>query len=66
MKKLTISATIATLVSANFSYAASNGGVQDFLDALRNFESGINQALSQFYLDNLDNPVYTYAQVTAL
>ncbi len=65
MKKLTISATLATLVSANFSYAASNGGVQDFLDALRDFESGINPALSQFYLDNLDNPVYTYAQVTA-
>ncbi len=43
---------------------ASNGGVQDFLDSLRDFESGINPALSTFYLENLDNPVYTYAQVT--
>lgn len=42
----------------------STGGMQEFLDSLRNFESGINPALSQFYLDNLDNPVYTYAKVT--
>ncbi|WP_226971043.1 hypothetical protein [Vibrio navarrensis] len=40
-------------------------GIQSFLDALRNFESGINPALADFYLQNLDNPVYTYAQVTS-
>ncbi|GGD74788.1 carbohydrate-binding protein [Lacimicrobium alkaliphilum] len=44
---------------------ASNGGIQDFLDSLRDFESGINPALADFYLQNLNNPVYTYAQVSA-
>lgn len=43
---------------------AGDGGVQAFLDSLRDFESGINPALSDFYFENLDNPVYTYAQVT--
>ena len=43
---------------------AGDGGVQEFLDSLRDFESGINPALSDFYSENLDNPVYTYAQVT--
>ncbi len=65
--KIVTPTLLATLVSASMSYAASAepGGVQDFLDALRDFESGINPALSDFYLENLDNPVYNYAQVTA-
>ncbi|MCG9627755.1 sugar-binding protein [Vibrio mediterranei] len=61
MKKTMI---LSTLVVSQFNYAAEIGGVQDFLDALRDFESGINPALSNFYLENLDNPVYNYAQVT--
>lgn len=44
--------------------ASANGSMQDFLDTLRDFESGINPALADFYLDNLNNPVYNYAQVT--
>ena len=60
--KIIVPTVLATLVSANVSYAAS---VQDFLDALRDYESGINPALSNFYLENLDNPVYNYAKVTA-
>ncbi len=41
------------------------GGVQDFLNSLRDFESGVNPSLADFYLENYDNPVYTYAQVTS-
>ncbi len=51
-------------LSAHTVSASANGGMQDFLDTLRDFESGINPALADFYLANLDNPVYTYAQVT--
>ncbi|WP_226663778.1 carbohydrate-binding protein [Microbulbifer aggregans] len=51
-------------LSAHSVGASANGGMQDFLDTLRNFESGINPALADFYLQNLDNAVYTYAQVT--
>ncbi|WP_199775532.1 carbohydrate-binding protein [Microbulbifer pacificus] len=51
-------------MSAHSISASANGGMQDFLDTLRNFESGINPALADFYLENLNNPVYTYAQVT--
>ncbi|WP_235869861.1 hypothetical protein [Veronia nyctiphanis] len=43
---------------------AHASGVQNFLDSLRDFESGINPAKAEFYLENLNNPVYTYAQVT--
>ncbi|TMP37779.1 carbohydrate-binding protein [Pseudoalteromonas rubra] len=45
--------------------ASAGTGVQDFLDSLRNFESGINPALADFYLENLNNPVYKYAKVSA-
>lgn len=58
-----VSATVLLVLAA--PALAAKGGTQDFLDALRNFESGINPALADFYLQNLDNPVYTYAQVTA-
>jgi len=58
-----VSATV--LLALAVPALAAKGGTQDFLDALRNFESGINPALADFYLQNLDNPVYTYAQVTA-
>lgn len=64
--KTTIKLVSATVLLALAAPAlAAKGGTQDFLDALRNFESGINPALADFYLQNLDNPVYTYAQVTA-
>lgn len=43
---------------------AAEGGMQAFLDSLRDFESGINPALADYYLENLDNPVYTYSKVT--
>lgn len=56
---------LAACCAASVSAQAANGGVQDFLDALRNFESGINPNLADFYLQNLNNPVYTYAQVSA-
>ncbi|WP_064607856.1 carbohydrate-binding protein [Photobacterium sp. J15] len=59
-KTLAVAITLAIAPSAY----ASNGGMQDFLDSLRDFESGINPNLSTFYHDNLDNPVYTYAKVT--
>ena len=52
-----VSATV--LLALAVPALAAKGGTQDFLDALRNFESGINPALADFYLQNLDNPVYT-------
>lgn len=56
---------LAAFCAASVSAQASNGGIQDFLDSLRDFESGINPALADFYLQNLNNPVYTYAKVSA-
>ncbi|MGO1190778.1 MAG: carbohydrate-binding protein, partial [Vibrio casei] len=43
---------------------ATTTGVQGFLDSLRDFESGINPAMANFYSANLDTPVFTYAEVT--
>lgn len=59
-RKLSIAIALAITPHA----FAAQGGMQDFLDSLRDFESGINPQLSAFYYDNLDNPVYTYAKVT--
>lgn len=59
--KLTTCA-LAVLLSCN---ANAGNGIQDFLDSLRNFESGINPNLADFYLENLNNPVYNYARVSA-
>ncbi|AJR07869.1 sugar-binding protein [Photobacterium gaetbulicola] len=56
--------SIAVALAISPTAFASQGGMQDFLDALRDFESGINPNLSTFYAENLDNPVYTYAKVT--
>ncbi|MDV5170697.1 carbohydrate-binding protein [Photobacterium rosenbergii] len=56
--------SIAVALAISPSVFANQGGMQDFLDDLRDFESGINPNLSTFYAENLDNPVYTYAQVT--
>lgn len=56
---------LAACCAVSVSAQAANGGVQDFLNNLRDFESGINPALADFYLQNLSNPVYTYAQVSA-
>ncbi len=44
---------------------ASNGSFQQFLNTMRAFESGIDPAKAAFYRQNLDQPVYNYAQVTA-
>jgi len=43
----------------------ASGSFQNFLDQMRSFESGIDPAKASFYQQNLDNPVYNYAQVTA-
>jgi len=43
----------------------ASGSFQSFLDQMRAFESGIDPAKASFYQQNLDNPVYNYAQVTA-
>lgn len=56
--------TLLISLSITSPAMAGQGGIQAFLDSLRDFESGINPALSNYYLENLDNPVYTYAQVT--
>lgn len=53
---------LAVLISCNVN---AGTGIQDFLDSLRNFESGINPNLADFYLENLNNPVYNYARVSA-
>lgn len=55
---------VTLLVASALSGQAQASGIQGFLDSLRDFESGINPALADFYAQNLDNPVYTYAQVT--
>ena len=62
--KLTI-CSAAVFLSITTQSWASTTGVQSFLDNLRNFESGINPELAQFYVENLNNPVYTYARVSA-
>ena len=59
--KLTTCA-LAVLLSCN---ANAGTGIQDFLDSLRHFESGINPNLADFYLQNLNNSVYNYARVSA-
>lgn len=56
---------VAAAVAVVLATPVQASGIQSFLDALRNFESGINPAQADFYLQNLDNPVYTYAQVTS-
>ena len=56
------SCAMAVLLSCS---ANAGTGIQDFLDSLRNFESGINPNLADFYLDNLNNPVFSYARVSA-
>lgn len=53
---------VASLLSAP---AFANGSFQQFLDQMRAFESGVDPAKASFYQQNLDNPVYNYAQVTA-
>ncbi|GHZ55235.1 carbohydrate binding domain protein [Vibrio cholerae] len=60
-KKGIVAATVAVVLATPVQVS----GIQSFLDALRNFESGINPAQADFYLQNFDNPVYTYAQVTS-
>lgn len=55
---------LTLLMVSALSGQAQASGIQGFLDSLRDFESGINPALADFYAQNLDNPVYTYAQVT--
>lgn len=47
------------------SFAASQGSFQQFLNNMRSFESGIDPAKAAFYRQNLDQPVYNYAKVTA-
>lgn len=44
---------------------AAQGSFQQFLDTMRAFESGIDPAKAAFYRQNLDQPVYNYAKVTA-
>ena len=61
--KITKTAAIDGLLLT--SNASAGTGVQSFLDSLRDFESGINPNLANFYSDNLNNPVYTYAKVSA-
>ncbi|WP_254618545.1 hypothetical protein [Vibrio metschnikovii] len=56
---------LAAAMTVALATPVQASGIQSFLDALRNFESGINPAQAGFYLQNLDNPVYTYAQVTS-
>ncbi len=56
---------VAAAVAVVLATPVQASGIQSFLDALRNFESGINPAQADFYLQNFDNPVYTYAQVTS-
>jgi hypothetical protein len=56
---------LALCCAASVGVQATNVGVQDFLNNLRDFESGINPALADFYLQNQNNSVYTYAQVSA-
>ncbi|GLX79786.1 hypothetical protein tinsulaeT_31260 [Thalassotalea insulae] len=63
MKKFALTTAISLAIACHAN--AANGGVQDFLDSVRNFESGINPYLADFYAQNLNNPVYTYAKVTA-
>ncbi|MEC4088390.1 carbohydrate-binding protein [Pseudoalteromonas rubra] len=62
MKLKMTGCAVAVILSCS---ASAGTGVQDFLDSLRNFESGINPALADFYLENLNNPVYKYAKVSA-
>ncbi|MGY3869106.1 hypothetical protein ACW5W4_06135 [Aeromonas crassostreae] len=50
-----VSATVLLALAA--PALAAKGGTQDCLDALRDFESGINPALADFYLQNQGNPV---------
>ncbi|WP_413111589.1 carbohydrate-binding protein [Thaumasiovibrio sp. DFM-14] len=64
IKKLITTAILLSISTAGYAEGA-NGGMQNFLDSLRNFESGINPELADFYTENYDNPVYNYAQVTA-
>lgn len=63
--KLNLTACAAAVVLSCSASASTGNGVQDFLDSLRNFESGINPNLADFYLQNLDNPVYNYAKVSS-
>lgn len=42
----------------------TKGSFQDFLNTLRAFESGIDPAKADFYKQNLDAPILTYAKVT--
>ena len=47
----------ALCCAASVGVQATNVGVQDFLNSLRDFESGINPTLAGFYLQNQSNPV---------
>ncbi|MBU2206730.1 MAG: sugar-binding protein [Gammaproteobacteria bacterium] len=53
------------LMGVSTAASATQGTFQNFLDTMRAFESGIDPAKADFYRQNLDLPVYTYAQVTA-
>lgn len=61
-RKKTLS--LLTMIILSGQAGATTTGVQGFLDSLRDFESGINPAMANFYSANLDTPVFTYAEVT--